>query len=272
MLSIIWNKTPTFVKWLLLVLVASALSFGIGYKLMPVEKTTVTVKDEDYTRQEVTKAIAAAREEWEKTTHTATTTTTFIKVPCPAPTTEPSVCKPPCATDCTKCPSQIISSTTTTTTDTTEHGKKDTTSTTETTSTTHDVKHETTTTTVKPADTWMKSIHVSGIASLSLLGDAKLTLTPSYGIGISKDIIGPLSLGASVYTDKTVLANVSLDLGKDWSVSAGAGMHFADISSKNLSGIFYGGSVDRRLLGPIWVGVWGYSDRSGGVSASFTIP
>ncbi len=267
MLALIWSKIPSFVKWIALIILVGALGFLAGSKLMP--ETIVdhqTVKDEEYTRQQV----ALAKAQWERDSHSTSTTTTVILKPCPPTTTEPYSCKPPCATDCSKCSSQTTSTTTTTTTDTHEHGTTDS----STTTTDHGTTHETDTThtVTKPAGSTWSGFRVSGIASLSLLGDSKLTLTPNYGVGLSKNILGSLSLGAAVYTDKTATASLSLGLNKKWSVSATAGMYFTDISAHNFRSAFYGGSLDYRLLGPVSVGVWGYSDRTAGVSASFTVP
>jgi hypothetical protein len=95
-------------------------------------------------------------------------------------------------------------------------------------------------------------------------------LKPSYGLGLSHTLVGPLSLGGTVYTDKTATLSLNLELGKDWSVSASAGMRFQDIADRKFDAAFYGGSVDHRLIGPVYVGVWGYSDRTAGVSASIS--
>ncbi len=271
MLTLLWSKTPSFVKWLLLVALVGVLSFFAGAKLMPETETVVDhqevkVRDEEYTRQQV----ALARAQWERDTHTTSTTTVVVSKPCPPPTTEPYSCKPPCATDCSKCPSQTVSSTTTTTTDTHETGSSNSSTTTTDHGTSHetDTTHTTTTTTTKPAGSsgnW-GGLHLAGVASLTLLNKS-LTLTPSYGVGLNKDLVGPLSIGAMVYTDKTLTASLNLALGKDWSVSAGLASRLNDPLR-----VSYGGGVDYRLFGPVSVGVWGYSDRTAGVSASISLP
>lgn len=112
-----------------------------------------------------------------------------------------------------------------------------------------------------------KGLHLTVSAELGLVEDLKLVNKPSYSLGLSKDLFGPVSIGVTASTDKTLLASLQVDLGKDWAVAASAGARWTDLTKP-----FYGGSVDRRILGPVWVGVWGYSDRSGGISASITLP
>lgn len=112
-----------------------------------------------------------------------------------------------------------------------------------------------------------KGLHLSLIGDLALLDGGKPTFGPGYGAQLSKDLIGPLSVGVAAYTDKSLVASLQLGLGKDWCVSGSAGVRWTDFTKP-----FYGGSLDRRILGPVWVGVWGYTDRSGGISASITVP
>jgi hypothetical protein len=214
----------------------------------------VQVRDEEYTRQQV----ALAKAEWARTTHS--TTTTVVVKPCPPPTTEPYTCKPPCATDCSKCPSQTVS--TTTTTDTVEHGSSNSTTTT----TDHGTTHTNTTTdthtvvTNKAASNWT----MSAVASLTLHDGAERVATPNYALSIGYKLIGPLSLSAAAYTDKTVVGSLNLDVGR-FSVSADAGTSWEEPK------LFYGGTLSYRVLGPVWVGVWGTNDRAFGLSASFAV-
>jgi hypothetical protein len=268
MLTLLWSKTPSFVKWLLLVALVGVLSFFAGAKLMPetvVDHQVVQVRDEEYTRQQV----ALARAEWERDTHTTSTTTVVVSKPCPPPTTEPYSCKPPCATDCSKCPSQTVSSTTTTTTDTHETGSSNSSTTTTDHGTSHSTETTHTTTTTKPPESSSSwgGLHLQGVASLNLLDSGKLALSPSYGIGLSKDLVGPLSISAMVYTDKSLTASLDLKLSERWSVSGGVASRIDDPLR-----ISYGGSLDYRLFGPVSIGVWGYSDRTAGVSANISIP
>lgn len=126
-----------------------------------------------------------------------------------------------------------------------------------------------TTTTTGGTGTFFSSngLHLSLIGSLGLLSDMKPAHAPTYGAGLSKSLVGPVSIDVAAYMDKTLTASLGLDLSKDWSVSGGAAVRWTDFTKP-----FYGGAIERRILGPVWVGVWGYSDRSGGISASITLP
>lgn len=113
---------------------------------------------------------------------------------------------------------------------------------------------------------------ISGIANLGLLDQGEASLTSSYGVSLSKSLIGPLRVGASIYTNKEASLFVGLKLNQNILVTALVGMNFENIATQNFSAAFYGGSLDYRFLGPLWIGVWGHSDKSAGISASFSIP
>jgi hypothetical protein len=52
-----------------------------------------------------------------------------------------------------------------------------------------------------------------------------------------------------------------------WLFSGKLGADFNSINSKTLGqSLVYGGEIDKRLAGPIWVGVWGYSNLTFGLS------
>ncbi len=147
-------------------------------------------------------------------------------------------------------------------------------STSTTTGTTTSTTSSTTTTKTEvgaPARDW-KGLSLSAVASLTLLDSRQLTLSPSYGIILSKSLVGPLSLQAAVYTDSTAALSLGLDLGRDWAAYGGVSMGFSDIAHGNFRGLAYGGGVDRRLFGPVWLGAWGYSNGSAGLAASITVP
>lgn len=112
-----------------------------------------------------------------------------------------------------------------------------------------------------------KGLHLTLIGDLALLDAGKPVVQPGYGAQLSKDLIGPLSIGIAAYTSKSLVASLGLGLGKDWAVSGNVGVSWTDFTKP-----FYGASIDHRILGPIWLGVWGYTDRSGGISASITVP
>lgn len=253
-----------YLKLILAVALLIAAAFAVGRYTKPdkvvVDKVEVKVRDEEYTRQQV----ASAKAQWDRDSHSVSTTTSTVIKPCPPPTTDAYTCKPPCATDCSKCPSQVVSSTTTTTTDTHEHGTSSSNTATNEHGTSHetDTTHTTTTTTNNEG---LKNWSLSLIASGALSDGKKLGFTPTYGAAFGYKLIGPLSTSVSVFTDKNLIAGLNLGLGKNWSVSAEAGSKFAPIKP------FYGGTVGYRLLGPVWLGVWGYSDKSFGLSASFTV-
>lgn len=254
-----------YLKYILLAAVLAGGAFTAGRYSKPdkVVKDTieVRVKDEEYTRQ----MVAQARAQWTKDSHSTTTTTSVVVKPCPPPTNDPYSCKPPCATDCTKCPSQTISSTTTTTTDTHATGSSTTTVVEKEKDVKHetDTKHTTTTTTNNEGD--YRNWRLSLVASSILFDGSKLSFAPTYGASVGYKLLGPLNLSAAIYTDKKTTASLGLDLGKNWSVSADAGSKFDRFS------LFYGGTMSRRILGPIWLSAWGTSEKVFGLSASFSV-
>lgn len=266
----------TMKKWVKLGLIGLLLAGGgyaAGWFAKPEQVKTVTVekkvevlvKDEAWAQQRIEEYKSTHKDEF--TVHTHSTTT--VSVPCPQPPLEPGdTCKPPCATDCSKCPKQVI----TTTTDTDEHhnvtdthsggATTNTTGTTHTTDTIHTDTQTTTTVTnhTDPLRNWQMGVR----ADLKLF-DKKLALTPNYGLTIGHKLLGPTALSATLYTDKTLTASLSLSL-KSWLVSADASTNLTNIAKPN-----FGGSLERRILGPLAIGVWGNSSGVLGARASFDI-
>jgi hypothetical protein len=66
-----------------------------------------------------------------------------------------------------------------------------------------------------------------------------------------------------VYRDRSVTVERSRP---DWRVGALVGVDpFHQLSGS----LLYGGHVERRVLGPVWLGAWGLSSRAVGLSLSF---
>lgn len=253
-----------YFKLLLLAVILVAGAFAAGrYSTQTKVVTTTTevkVRDEDYTKQKVEEA----RAQWVKYTHTTTTTNSIILKPCPPPTTEPYSCKPPCGTDCSKCPMQTISTNTTTTTDTHSSGSSSSNATTNTHGTSHEATTSNTATTTQPASSpskWSLSLR----ASADLYDGSKLLFAPTYGASVGYKLLGPLDLSIAAYTNKKVVGSLGLDLGKNWSASVDVG------TSLTVFKPFYGGTVGRRVLGPVWVSAWGTSETAFGLAASFRV-
>ena len=275
MILLIWSKIPNWGRLTLAMTMIGILCFGIGRYTKPVVTITKTdtvvkevqVKDENYTQQAIKKYV----DDHHDLFTIERTVTQKVIVPCSVASSTNPTCKLPCAADCSQCPRQTIEETT----HEIEHHNASEHSTDGSTTTTTDTAHtqtntDTHTTTVVQSRS-LGGIHISGVASLTLYNQ-KIVVTPTYGIGIAEDIIGPISIGASVYTDRTAFMSISFRINQNWSISGSAGMHFQDIQSKNFGKAFYGGSLDRKILGPVYVGVWAYSDRSAGLAASITVP
>lgn len=254
-------------KLALVGLLLALAGYGIGRYAQPAKVVTKTethevkVRDEEYTRQQVT----AARAEWERTSHTTTVHTVVVTKPCPPPTTEPYECKPPCATDCSKCPSQTVSDTTTTDSTTHEGGSTNTNTTTTDHGTSHTTDTTNTTTTTTTTNGAPQRWTLALIADATVFDGPKLSFTPTYGAALGYKLFGPLDASLAVYTDKSAVASLSLDLGKNWYVSADAGSKFNKLDP------FYGGTVGYHLFGPVWVSAWGTSQRTAGISARFQV-
>lgn len=57
-----------------------------------------------------------------------------------------------------------------------------------------------------------------------------------------------------------------------WLFSAKAGLNTKNITSQTLSEAFiWGGEGNKRLVGPVWMGVWGYSNLTFGLSLSLEL-
>lgn len=122
-----------------------------------------------------------------------------VLVPCPSAPAPSGGCKPPCATDCSKCPTKVIDEHET---DTEHHHDTGSSTGTDTTNT-HDVVHETDT----------------------------------------KD------------ETKTKVTTYSKP---QWMVWGSAGINGKAFSGSNVSGpLVWGAEIDRRLVGPVWIGLSG---------------
>ena len=69
----------------------------------------------------------------------------------------------------------------------------------------------------------------------------------------------------TVFRDRVVMKEVRVDTPLNWHVSAlvGALVNFKPLG---LGPVTYGVAVERRVLGPVFVGVWGLSSGAGGLS------
>jgi len=255
----IWSKIPGFIRNLMIAIVIFAVAFAVGRFTGGKKVETIKVRDEVWTQQQV----ASAQREWERATHKVQVKVEKVLVPCPQPPAPADGCKPPCAQDCNACPKQTIETTTTTTTDTTAHGSGSSTTTTTTTDTVHETEHTTITTGGGLGLFGAKGLRLSLSATAGVQSFSKFTY--GFGAGLNYGLLGPVGVGAAVYTDKSVIGSLTLNLGK-WDASADIGVRWDALKP------FYGGSVSRQLLGPVHLGAWGYSDKSFGLSASFTIP
>jgi hypothetical protein len=68
-----------------------------------------------------------------------------------------------------------------------------------------------------------------------------------------------------VFRDREVVREKRVDAPLNWHVSAlvGAGVSLKPLG---LGPLVYGASVERRVLGPVFVGVWGLSSAAGGIT------
>lgn len=166
-----WSKVPSFLKWLLLViLLVTAAFFGGRYSKpaeVKVDRVEVKVHDEEYVQSRIAQYKETHKDEFTVQTHSVTT----IVKPCPTAPVPDGGCKAPCATDCSKCPSQTIN----TTTDTTEHHNSSSTTTGGTTTNTNIATHDTDTTHV--VTTTKNNVKPDWHLGVAALVEPKLTLS-----------------------------------------------------------------------------------------------
>lgn len=256
------TSTKQYLYFIVALLVTGAGGFASGRYSKPtkVVKDTVEVRvlDEAYALQRIEEAHA----QWVRDSHTTITTSSVVMQPCPPPSTDPIACKPPCATDCTKCPTQTISTTTTSTTDTHTTSATSGTTTTNAQGVSHTASStHTTETTTNEGGNWELTL----TAESTLFEDKRLVFTPSYSVSVGRKLLGPIDLALTVSTSKTVTGSLGLSLGKSWHTSIDVGTPFETWAPS------YGGTVSRYLLGPIWVSGWGTNRGVFGVSVSFVI-
>ena len=269
-IATVWAKIPGWGQKALIVLVLVGAAFLTGRftagKTTTIVHDEVKVRDEEWTKQQV----ASAQREWERATHKVEVHTITVVKPCPQPPAPADGCKPPCATDCSKCPSQVISDTTTTTTDTTSHGSSSNT----TTDTSHGSSHETdtthdTTTIVQGGGLGLfgtKGMHLTlGLSGGAANWTSPTKLTSAFFLGVDYTVIGPLGAGIVLTTDKDIIASGILTLGR-WSILPSAGVRWGEFKP------YYGGQLDYRFWGPLQLGAWAYSSKAAGLSLSVTIP
>jgi hypothetical protein len=262
-----YDTIKKYLRLALAALLIAAAAFAAGRFTKPEKVVTVTdtkevkVRDEEYTQ----KKLDEYRKSVEVQLKVATHTETKVLQPCPSAPVPDGTCKAPCATDCSKCPMQVISIITDTTksrdsnTTTQNNSSTDTKDTSHETDTTHTVS--TTTTTSGDGQSWRMSL----IATGTLLDGGQLQFTPTYGAYIGHKLLGPVDLGVSFYTDKSAVGSLSLNM-HSWALSAGAGAKFSNLSSP-----YFKGELSRQLLGPVWLSLWGTSTKTFGVAASFSV-
>jgi hypothetical protein len=68
-----------------------------------------------------------------------------------------------------------------------------------------------------------------------------------------------------VFRDREVVREKRVDAPLNWHVSALVGAS-VNLKPLGMGPLRYGASVERRVLGPVWVGAWGLSSGEGGVS------
>jgi hypothetical protein len=71
------------------------------------------------------------------------------------------------------------------------------------------------------------------------------------------------------YRDREVVKEKRVDAPKDWSVALLVGSSLS-LKPIGLGPVVYGASVQRRIIGPVSVGLWGLSNGTGGLSAGVT--
>ena len=242
------DTVKKYSKLILIAAVIAAASFGVGRYATPAKTVTntvqVKVRDEEYTKQRV----ADAKKQWTKDLHKTTVTTAKVIKPCPP----------------TGGGTQVIESTTTTTTDLHSAGTSDT----HVASNEHGTAHETDTThtTITPVDSGKSSTwSLSLIASGTFFNGKDLTFAPTYGASVGYRLLGPVNLSVAAYTNKQIVGSLGLELGKNWEVGIDAGTSFTKLHP------FFGGTVSRRLVGPVWISAWGTSETAVGLAASFKV-
>lgn len=269
----ITDSIKRFIKLALAAVVIALIAFGAGWYAKPKEVKTVTktdivtkmvtVRDEEYTQQRIEQYKQTHRDEFTVVKHQ----TKKVLVPCADTPAPEGMCKPPCATDCSQCPKQVIEETTDTTehhdqtTDTQVSTQTDTQGSSHTESQTDTKIHTETTTTFADGSVGDWSLSLRGAVSVF---DTKLKLDPIYGVEVGRKLFGPLYIAGSIYTDKRAELTAQL-LTKDWDIEVGVGSKYDALKP------YYAGSVDRRLLGPLWVGAWGNSEPMLGVRLSFLV-
>ena len=266
------RKLPSVVKWVLVCVLVGALAF-LGGRFTAGKKVTDTTTSTTTTTSNTTSS-SSSNNSSSSTSNSSSTSSAQVQVVYQNQATIRQDRDTDCTEDFDPATGRLVrrrcitkSSTTSTTSGTGSATGTTTGTTTSNTTGTTTTTHTTTTETGGGVGGSWRGLHVTGAASLDLLGGGKLTFTPSYGIGLSKDLIGPVSVGVAVFTDKSITASLGLELNKSWSVSGGVASRLNDPLK-----ISYGGSVNYRLLGPVYIGVWGYSDKSAGISVSITIP
>jgi len=103
---------------------------------------------------------------------------------------------------------------------------------------------------------WDVTVGVSGTMDLKTM-----KLSESFGATLGTSLWGPF--GASVGVDSTKTVTLSLDMDfHNFSISADVGSSFLNLSP------FYGGSVGHRIIGPVWLSAFAYSNGTAGLGAS----
>lgn len=70
-------------------------------------------------------------------------------------------------------------------------------------------------------------------------------------------------------TDTKVEAKVdtkTVRIQRDWRVGGTVGVDFSNPFPSSFGDLVYGASVERRIIGPIYLGVWGNTGKQGGIS------
>lgn len=88
-----------------------------------------------------------------------------------------------------------------------------------------------------------------------------------WGGMVGHELIGPfgLSLGGYSLYGGTVAASLDSFWG-DWRLSLDAMEPFKDLTSSPLGSILYGVQINRKVIGPVWVGLFGLNNKTIGVN------
>lgn len=73
--------------------------------------------------------------------------------------------------------------------------------------------------------------------------------------------------GTSTDTSKTTAEKLTSAGQPGWRVAVSPGWDLRDLTDARPR--TWGGEVDRRVLGPVWLGAWARSDKTGGLSVGF---